>query len=219
MKALQTAIIAMAIILTSSCTKERLEGNGNIVTEVRNLSNFSGIINSGSRNINVAYGPEYKVELRGSSNLVQAYRTEILNGNLNPHYDNKANMRDDDIEVYVSMPAIRSAKLTGSGNILINGSFPARDYFEAIISGSGGIQSNGGFNVDVLNVTNSGSGMVELLNVKSNRAEVFLSASGNAKVNATDHLKVKITGSGSTYYLGNPTIESEISGSGKVLKY
>ncbi|HEY0054903.1 MAG TPA: head GIN domain-containing protein [Pedobacter sp.] len=219
MKALQTAIIAMAIIFTSSCSKERLEGNGNIITEVRNLSNFSGIINSGSKNINVAYGAEYKVELRGSSNLIPAYRTEILNGNLNPNYDNKANVRDDDIEVYVTMPAIRSAKLTGSGDILIKGSFPARDYFEAIISGSGDIHFNGGFNVDELKVTNSGSGMVELLNVKSNRAEVFISASGNAKVNVTDQLKVRITGSGSTYYIGNPTIESDISGSGKVVKH
>ncbi|HEY0054740.1 MAG TPA: head GIN domain-containing protein [Pedobacter sp.] len=218
MKTLRVVLIVTTIVLFSSCSKERLEGNGRIVTEVRNLGNFSGVLNSGSKHIHVNYGSDYRVELRGSSNLIPAYRTQIINGNLNLSYE-KVNVRNDDLEVYVTMPVIRRADLSGSGKISINGSFPAQDYFECIVSGSGDIQVYGGFDRNEVDVTISGSGRADLLNIKSQRTKVFISGSGEAKVNATDHLKVKISGSGSTYYTGNPTIESEISGSGRVVRY
>ncbi|HEY0056214.1 MAG TPA: head GIN domain-containing protein [Pedobacter sp.] len=218
MKTLQAVLIVITIVMFSSCSKERLEGNGQIVTEVRTLKNFSGVINSGSKHIHVKHGSGFKVELRGSSNLIPAYHTEIINGNLNLKYEN-VNVRNDDLEVYVTMPAIRRADLTGSGKISINGSFPAQDYCEATVSGSGDIQVDGAFDVDELDVTISGSGRADLLSIKSQRTEVLISGSGEAKVNAIDHLKVKISGSGTTYYTGNPTIESEISGSGRVVRY
>lgn len=217
MKTLVVSLFAISILF-SSCLKERLEGNGNVVTEVRSLSNFSGVVNSGSKRIHVSYGPEYKVELRGSSNLIPAYRSRITNGDLSLYYD-QVNVRYDDIEVYVTMPAIRRANLSGSGKISINGNFPSQDFFESRISGSGDIQVNGGFDVNDLDVTVSGSGRADLLNIESRRAEVFISGSGDVKVNVRDHLKAKISGSGRAYYTGNPTIETDISGSGKVVRY
>ncbi len=217
MKTLLASLLSVSILF-SSCLKEQLEGNGNIITEVRTLSNFSGVVNSGSKRLHVSYGPEYKVELRGSSNLIPAYRSRITNGDLSLYYD-RVNVRHDDIEVYVTMPEIRRANLSGSGKILINGNFPSQNYFESRISGSGDIQVNSDFDVDELDVTISGSGRADLLNIKSRRAEVHISGSGDAKVHATDHLKAKISGSGRTYYTGNPTIETDISGSGKVVRY
>jgi hypothetical protein len=117
------------------------------------------------------------------------------------------------------MPAIRRANLSGSGKISINGNFPSQDFFESRISGSGAVQVNGGFDVNDLDVTVSGSGRADLLNIESRRAEVFISGSGDVKVNVRDHLKAKISGSGRAYYTGNPTIETDISGSGKVVRY
>jgi hypothetical protein len=218
MKTPHVLLFAITIFLLSSCTKERLEGNGNVITELRTLSNFSGVVNSGSKHIHITYGPDYRVELRGSSNLLPAYKTEIINGDLNMYYD-RVNVRHDDIEVYVTMPLIRKANLSGSGKISIQGNFPAQNYFEARISGSGDIQMFGGLDVDELDVNISGSGRADLLNIHSRRAEVFISGSGDAKVHATDHLKVRISGSGRTYYMGNPSIESDISGSGKVVRH
>jgi hypothetical protein len=217
MKTLVASLLSISILF-SSCLKERLEGNGNIVTETRSLSNFSGVVNSGSKRIHVNYGPEYKVELRGSSNLLPAYRTRITNGDLSLYYD-RVNVRYDDIEVYITMPEIRRANLSGSGKISVNGNFPSQNYFETRISGSGDIQVNSIFDVDELDVTISGSGRADLLNIKSRRADVHISGSGDAKVHATDHLKANISGSGRTYYTGNPTIETDISGSGKVVRY
>ncbi len=217
MKTLVVTLISISVLF-SSCLKERLEGNGNIVTEVRSLSNFSGVVNSGSKHIHVNYGSEYKVELRGSSNLIPAYRTRITNGDLSFYYD-EVNVRYDDLEVYVTMPAIQRANLSGSGKISINGNFPSQNNFESSVSGSGDIQVFGGMEVDELDVSISGSGTTNFLTMICRRAEVFISGSGNAKVNVREHLKVKISGSGKTYYSGNPTIETDISGSGKVVRY
>src|SRR6476469_497303 len=126
-------VLVLAVIFLSSCLKERIEGNGHIVSEVRSLSNFTGVENHGSKHIHIAYGADYKVELRGSSNLISIYETEIMNGTLYPHFRN-VNVRHDDIEVYITMPAIKRVRLSGSGNISIHGNFPAQDYFEGRIS-------------------------------------------------------------------------------------
>lgn len=216
MKSLFITLLS-ASLLFASCSKEQLEGNGHIVTEVRTLSSFSGVQNSGSKHIHVAYGPEYKVELRGSSNLIPAYETTIRNGTLHLSYE-RVNVRRDDLEVYVTTPEIRRAFLSGSGKILISGDFPAQDYFETRISGSGDVKVYDDFEAANVDVSVSGSGEADLQRIESPQAEVNISGSGDVKVNATDRLKLKISGSGKVFYLGSPVIDSSISGSGKVIK-
>jgi hypothetical protein len=218
MKSTPILILLSACIFLSSCLKERLEGNGHIVSEVRTLKGFTGVENSGSKRVHVSYGPEFKVELRGSSNLIPAYRTRVINGNLELGYE-RVNVRYDDLEVHVTMPEIRRANLSGSGKILISGDFPAQDYFESRISGSGEIRVYDAFDVTDLDLAISGSGKADLLPIQSERADAHISGSGEAKIHVNDHLKASISGSGKVYYAGSPTVEMNVSGSGKVVKY
>ena len=64
-----------------------------------------------------------------------------------------------------------------------------------------------------------GSGNVKSFGFIVQKAEDDIKGSGDASVNVTQDLKVRINGSGSVYYQGNPpVVNSQISGSGKLIK-
>lgn len=213
-----TLFIAIISLFFFSCTKDRLVADGNIITEVRNPGTFTGVHSSGANPIKITYGNEFKVEIRGSGNLIPRYKTNIHNGTLNLGYE-FVSVRKDDIEVFVTMPAINNASMSGSGKLDINGNFPAQNLFRLTISGSSNTNVNDAFNADEVNVTISGSGDANLEKILSNRGDVKISGSGDVQLSVQNTLKARISGSGKIYYTGNAAVDSEISGSGTVVKF
>ena len=104
--------IAIISFFCLSCTKDRLTGDGNVITEIRKPGNFTGIHSSGANPVKITYGTEFKVEIKGSGNLIPRYKTEIFNGTLNLGYE-FVSVHKDDIEVFVTMPAINNAWMRG----------------------------------------------------------------------------------------------------------
>jgi len=213
-----TLFIAVISLFFFSCTKIRLVADGNIRTEVRNTGVFTGVSGSGSNPIKITYGNEFKVEVRGSGNLIPRYKTNIHNGTLNLGYE-FVSIKNDDIEVFVTMPEINNASMSGSGRLDINGNFPAQNIFRLTISGSSKTNVNDIFNADEINVNISGSGDANLEKILSNKADVKISGSGNVRLSVQNALRARISGSGKIFYTGNPVIDSETSGSGSVVKF
>lgn len=213
-------IIFFAIIslLTVSCTKDRLRADGNIMTEVRRPGTFTGVHSSGANPITITYGTEYKVEIRGSANLIPRYKTEIHNGIISLGYEH-VNVQDDDIEVFVTLPSLAKVSMSGSGNLWIDGNFPALDLFRLSISGSSKTIVRGSFSVNEVNVDISGSGDADLKNIAAKRGDVRISGSGDIRLSVENNLRARISGSGKVYYTGNATVDSEISGSGQIIKF
>ena len=59
-------LAALTVILAlSSCSKERIKGNGATVTETRTVSGFSKIDASGSSKVYVTQGAVFNVEVKG----------------------------------------------------------------------------------------------------------------------------------------------------------
>lgn len=208
----------MVCILCISCTKDTLNADGNVITEVRMPGSFTGVHSSGSNPVNITYGTEFKVEIRGSANLIPRYKTNIHNGVLDLGYE-FVNVRNDDIEVFVTMPVIRSAGMSGSGRLSVSGNFPEQDLFRLSISGSSKTVIKDAFHVGEVNVDISGSGDADLEKILAGKGDVRISGSGDLRLHVSDFLKVRISGSGKVYYTGNATVDSQISGSGRVIKF
>jgi carbon monoxide dehydrogenase subunit G len=216
---MRTILIAALIsILSISCTKERISADGNIMTEVRNPGTFIGVHSSGSNPITITYGTEYKVEIKGSGNLIPRYKTQIFNGTLNLGYE-FVRIGKDDIEVFVTMPALNHASMSGSGKLNINGIFPAQAQFRLTISGSSDTKVNGEMLSDDVNVNISGSGDADLEKIQAKTGDVRISGSGDTRLSVQNLLKARISGSGKVFYTGNAAVDSEISGSGTVVKF
>ncbi|HMI04723.1 MAG TPA: head GIN domain-containing protein [Pedobacter sp.] len=211
-----TATALLSIFLTS-CSKDKLTASGEKTTETRALSAFTGVDTDGSSDIHIACGTEFKVTLSGSNNLIPYFKTEVVGSTLHLGYKN-VNVRRDDVQVYVTLPAINYLSINGSGDIGLSGQFPALDRFEVSISGSGEVEAEQIIVANEASVKISGSGEADLKKLQSKNAEVHISGSGDAKVSVSEKLKARISGSGELYYLGSPQIDSQISGSGKLIK-
>jgi len=86
----------------------------------------------------------------------------------------------------------------------------------ATVSGSGGLVLSGTCNFAEIAVQSAGTFNGSDLKIRD--AEVICSGSGRIYVWVTGRLNVKIQGSGSVYYKGNPIVNSSITGSGKLIK-
>lgn len=215
-KSLTAGFLMMIAFALSSCNGERLVANNNVISETRDLSGFEQVEAGGANNVHVAYGENFKVELRGSSNLVQAYETKIDNKTLTLRYNDDVNVDDDDVEVFVTLPMLNGVTLSGSGDMDIRGRFPEAKEFVVNINGSGDINVSESFSCVSLEVDISGSGKAELSNLQTVRSDVTISGSGDTYVHAEEQLDVRINGSGTVYYKGSPRVKSDINGSGQV---
>lgn len=204
-------------ILFMGCSKDRLTASGDKTSETRFPGTFTGVTTSGSTPVQITYGTELKVEIKGSNNLIPFFKSNIINGTLYLGYEN-ASVQHDDIEVHITLPIIKKIALSGSGKIELEGNFQPVNELKISISGSGSILVKDTFEADETSVNISGSGKADLLKIISNEAEVDISGSGNASLNIINKLKARISGSGKIYYNGSPEVDADVSGSGKVIK-
>ncbi len=207
----------ISIFMLSSCTKDRLTANGDRITETRTLNEFNSLSISGANRVYVSYGNEYKVVLKGSSNLLPYFKTTLDGKKLNLSYKN-ANVNHDDIEIFVTMPLIKGASVSGSGGVDIDGSFAAINEFDLSVSGSGDVSVNHELKVEDIEIHISGSGKVFFQKAIAKEADIDISGSGDVHIQVVDFLKARISGSGEIYYKGNPQLDTKISGSGKLIK-
>jgi hypothetical protein len=203
--------------LLAACSKDKLTASGDKITETRQPGIFTGVNTSGSTTIHISYGSEHKVVLKGSSNLIPYYKTEIINGVLYLGYQ-KASVQHDDIEAFVTLPFLNIISLSGSSDVDIAGQFPIIETLKVSISGSGEVEANDPLTAKETNISISGSGEAALKKLGTKKADIDMSGSGSVKIGVEQHLKVRISGSGKVEYLGTPEIDSKISGSGKLTK-
>lgn len=202
-------------ILMTSCSKEVIRGNGPVVTENRSLSNFTEVSVSGSTDVHITYGSSFKVEVKGHSNLLPHFESRLVNNTLYLGYEPGVNVHNDNTEVFITMPLIRSLATEGSGNINTTGQFDNTTEFKARVSGSGNIHFSQG-NAQSFSAKIEGSGNIHAFGLQTADADINTTGSGNTEIKASNTLKVKITGSGSVYYRGTPTVTTDITGSGVV---
>jgi len=118
---------------------------------------------------------------------------------------------------YIELNAIAneiSLNIAGSGEIKLSATC---ERLYGNISGSGKISITEGIST-YSEYKISGSGNIYAYNFLVEQCYVNTAGSGNAKVNVSDYLNVKIAGSGDVFYKGNPSVTVNISGSGDVIK-
>jgi Putative auto-transporter adhesin, head GIN domain len=210
------ALLATTISMTA-CEKDRITGSGSVKTEERTLTGFTKVSTSGSTNVFITKGAAFNITVKAYENLIPYLETEVVNGTLEIHYKENTNVKNVNSEVYVTLPVLTATYISGSANIETDGIFNGST-LEASISGSGNITFDAG-TYDELNYSSSGSGNLKAFGVTTKHSDISISGSGNAETMATESLNVRISGSGTVYYKGDPeTVDTEISGSGKVIK-
>lgn len=119
----------------------------------------------------------------------------------------------DRMKITVIAPDVTKFDLRGSGDLEIRKfDHPA---FAVQVSGSGDVEAAG--RVETIAVDNSGSGYVNLADLKAKDAVFDVSGSGGGAVFASNKAKIDISGSGDVELRTEPkTVSSEITGSGEI---
>lgn len=236
---LKTAVIAASVLIISACAKEDgfrpcVRGNNDIDTESRSLPVFTEVDYLLEGPVEVRKGNEQRVQIEGNSNQLQYVKSKVENGKLRIYSDRCLKNTDFHFIVYTS--ELEGLKLSGSGSAYISDEFSPEELslevagsgkvsiatveagkVQARISGSGDIEIGG--ECDEFDAQLSGSGKVFAFGLVTAKAGVQISGSGGVEIFVTGILNANISGSGLVRYKGSPvTVNSNISGSGKVVK-
>jgi len=231
-----TFFLVFIVLITGSSSCKKINGKGDVVRQTRNITGFNGITLSMDAYTYIRQDTVYKVEILAQQNILDVIETPVEGGSLTIKIKNHTTLgKHDAITVYISLPAVNSLNISGSGtiegnvplvssnlNLVISGSgnirLPAINVSElyANISGSGIISASSGTTATE-NLNISGSGNIDLLNVVSESVYANISGSGSISVTANILLDGTISGSGNIFYMGNATVNAHISGSGSII--
>ncbi len=208
-----------------------VDGEGPMVTATLDVTNFRGVELHIPADVFITQGDEFDVVVEGKQNIIDELELDVSGGIWDIKTDDC--VRDiGEMKIFITMPEVDYLRVSGSGSIISNGELVVGD-IEIRISGSGDIDVE--LNADDIEARTSGSGTMRLFGVADEleyrvsgsgdllafdlevrRADIQISGSGDAEVNVAEFLKVRISGSGDVIYLGNPTIDATVSGSGEV---
>jgi hypothetical protein len=208
----------------------------------RNVGDFDQISMGVAGKVYVKLGNTNEVVLEGDDSILEDIVTEVRGGRL--VIKDKRNgwswnfwrgSKSSRLEVYITIKELKGAAVSGSGQIIGESTFKTRD-FEAGLSGSGSMEIE--IDAQYISTKISGSGRI-IIGGKTEQAklrisgsgryagqelaaedyEISISGSGRSNIQLTGDLDVRISGSGSVYYDGEPTmINKKIGGSGRVRK-
>lgn len=215
---------------------KKIKGNGNVKTEERHESGFSGVNSYGSIDVYISNSSNYSVKIEGEENLLPYIETYVDDGTL------KIDTREGfwlspkrSLKVFISAPHFTKVRSNGSGNIISEGKITDSSKIEFTVNGSADIKVDldvpevvadisGSGNINLMGDTKkfsgevTGSGNIHAMDLKAEETKVRITGSGNADVYASVQLDINVAGSGDVRYKGDPKINSNIAGSGNVRK-
>lgn len=212
---------------------ERVQGNGNISKQAREVSNFNGLGLGLPGSVEVRIGNTESVSIESDDNILPLIETVVEDGTLKIRPVRKNLQLDTrNLKFVVTARKLERIAVGGSGSVDAaglrgsklsfdvggSGSMNLRDIegesVTVSLGGSGSLQASG--TADKLKVSIGGSGKVNTGKLATREVAVSIGGSGQATVWAKQALSVSVAGSGDVSYYGEPQITKSIMGSGTI---
>ena len=238
MKKAAFLFIAMTVTLGSCIIdgwNSGISGNGNVIEEDRNITDFSGVHVSSGIDVFLSEGNEFKVTVEADENLMDVILTE-LNGDMLVVKTDRVNIRRaKSKKVHVTLPELTELKISSAGDCEGQTPFTCDD-LQIGISSAGdltleveantidlGISSSGDARIagstDYLNASLSSAGDLSAFDLIAKKVEVDVSSAGDAQVHATEEISMSASSAGSVYYRGDAKVtHSRSSSAGNIVK-
>lgn len=239
-----TAVVVVFAALSSACDHHyhspagavspgTIVGSGKVVVEDRPIVGVRGVELMTHGEVLIEEGASESLIVRADDNLLPHLVTEVRGGIL--EISSSTPFRTAGVvQFLLSVPSLDSVELSGAGSIVVAGRSTGDlwvllagagridlerldvGHLEIRLDGAGGIRADG--EASELRVVVAGAGSYDGLDLLSSFADVEILGAGTASVWVEDELRVRISGSGSVRYLGDPTIDTVITGSGTVTR-
>ena len=237
MRHLQYAILVFLIIGSSSCfisPHETIYGSGNVVTEERDIGDFTGLKVSSGIDVVIRQGKEISLKLEADDNLHEVIITEV-DGNTLKIYTRKNIRKARSKKVFLVYEDLNTIRISSAGdvtgeNTLHTGTLDIdlssagdlnlevqAEKIRCDISSSGDARLSGSTEVLVASLSSAGDLHAYELNTK--KTEVSCSSAGDARVYATEEFNLRSSSAGSIYYKGDGrVVNSHTSSAGSIVK-
>lgn len=153
-----------------------IDGVGPVISETRDISEFSAVKNEGSFDVRITEADEFSVEVEAQENLLPIIETFVSGYTLVIQKKLATCFRSNSaVIINITLPQLEELKLSGSGKITAD--IGDSQFFECTNSGSGQIRIDSVF-AGELSMKNSGSGLIELQASYADEISLIQSGSG-----------------------------------------
>ncbi len=240
--------ILFSIFAFYSCNKPDaqncIKSTGDLITETKNLPNFSTIDLYGKIDLYLINSDENRIEISAGENLIPKITSIITDSTLKIDNENKCNWvrsyKKGQIIVKLYFTQLNYIKINGENNVFSNNTdtltfknitievksgisninlIQKSDKTHLVIhDGSGEVFLKGKTNS--LYVWNNGISLVDLRNLKTDYIYFVAKSQNKSFINCNNKLDVDLYENGDVYYYGNPLIinEKNFSNSAKLIK-
>ena len=237
MRQLKYTILILLILGSSSCyfdTRETIYGSGNVVTDDREIDDFTGLKVSSGIDVIIRQGKEVSLELEADDNLHDAIITRVVDNTLRI-YTEKNIRRARSKKVYLVYTDINSIRISSAGDVKGENTLETEhldidlssagdldleveaEKITCDISSSGDARLSG--KADILRASLSSAGDLYAYDLRTRKADVSCSSAGDARVYATEEFNLRSSSAGSIYYKGSgQVVNSHTSSAGSIVK-
>ncbi|MFV0590540.1 MAG: head GIN domain-containing protein [Draconibacterium sp.] len=225
LKIVALSLIIIATTMNACVFSPSVKGNGNVVEDNRQLSDFDAIKASRGMNVYITMSDTYKVVVKADENLLEYIETE-LDGDVLMIRSN-ANIRNAKAKaVYVSLPRLEALKSGSGSNVFSENTLEVNDIDISASAGAnikltleaGNVQASAsaGSNIfldgkaNFIGAKASSGSNIKAGDLKCKKAEVKVSSGANIWTSAENSLTAKASSGGNICNTGNPS-ETNIS--------
>lgn len=212
-KLIRCASLLLLVCSVASCDFTRgVEGSGNLKTESRPVSGFTGVEVHGSAKLVVEQGDAESLSVTADDNLLQHLASDVTGSKLTLGPRDVSVSPSEQIVYKLSVKNLNSIGV--SGDVTVDATGIKTESLSIGISGAGNISISGEAAQQTISI--SGIGKYKGENFQTADTSVAISGSGQAVVAASKRLDVQVSGSADVRYVGNPEVTKSVSGFGTV---
>jgi Putative auto-transporter adhesin, head GIN domain len=202
----------VALLTTRDDRADPGSGSGIAAVQTRTVPVFDAVELAGTNEMTVRVGQPQEVVVRADDNLLDAVATEVRAGVLVVSDRQDFSARTP-MSVTVTVPALRSATLSGTGELTVTG--VAARTFTARLPGTGTLRADG--RADRLDATAAGTGSLMLTGLRATHATATVEGTGSVMLTVTGTLDATVSGTGSVLYAGHPErVTKTLTGAGSI---
>lgn len=188
-----------------------VRGSGKRVSEKRQIPAFTSIEANGAFTIAITCQKEPSLEVEGDDNVLQLVTTEVKNNVLHLK-SSKGYSVSEPVKFKITVPNLEGLTVSGAGKVDI----------KEIKSDTFAIDSEGAPYITVggdtknLKVHSNGAGKIDTFNLRASKGTVDCNGATIVDLFVADELNVKVNGPSTVTYKGDPVVNKNINGPGRV---
>ncbi|MES2848640.1 MAG: head GIN domain-containing protein [Bacteroidota bacterium] len=229
----QIAILLFILLSFASC--RRVTGSGNVISEKKEVGNFTGISAGSAFEVEVRIGSPVSVEIQADDNLMKLIQVKVVGNTLRIHSKNGVSFKNGHFKAFVTVPGLDHIESSGAATVNVMDEIKNSEKIELHASGAAKIkaqvdapkidaESSGAANIELtgktrnLDANASGGASIHASGLMSENADAEASGAGNVHVYASVKLDASASGAGNVFYKGGAVVTKETSGAGNVNK-